>query len=288
MNFKKTYLHFILTLTLLICSTGISAATVAKPIVGVSIVPQATFVQAVAGNFADVVTMIPPGNSPGNYAPTPLEIQKLSKASLYFTIGVPTEQANILPKGKELNPTMKVVNLAAEVEKVYAPRYFSPGKRDPHLWLSPKRVKTMVEVIAKELTAIDPKHQTEYNKNAQAYIRKLNKLDQTIKDTLSGISKKNFIVYHPAFGYFADDYGLSMLALEESGKESSAKNFQELVDVAKREHIKVVFYQKEFDNKQAQALAIEIGGKVQEFAPLAPNYIKNLEKMAKLLAVVLK
>lgn len=288
MHFKKLYLLLILTFTLLTTNIFTTLAASGKLTVGVSIIPQATFVQAVAGNLVDVVTMIPPGNSPGNYAPTPQAIQKLSKASLYFTIGVPTEQANILPKGTELNQKMKVINLPAEVEKIYTPRYFAPGKRDPHFWLSPKRAKTMVEVIAKELAAIDPKHQTTYIKNAQAYIQKLDHSDQTIKKTLSGISKKIFIVYHPAFGYFADDYGLTMLALEESGKESSAKNFQELVDIAKRENIKVVFYQKEFDSRQARALAAEIGGRVEEFAPLAPDYIQNLEKMARLLAAILK
>lgn len=289
MNFKKISFILAFAIALLASNTWTSlAASVKKPTIGVSIVPQATFVKAVTGDLAEVVTMIPPGNSPGNYAPAPQEILKLSQANLYFTIGVPTEQANILPKAKELNQTMKVVNLPAEVEKVHAPRYFAPGKRDPHLWLSPKRAKVMVQVIAKELAAIDPQHQSVYARNAQAYLDQLDKLDQTIKKTLSGIVKKTFIVYHPAFGYFADDYGLTMLALEESGKEASAKNFQELVDIAKRENIKVVFYQKEFDSKQARALAAEIGGRVEEFAPLAPDYIENLEKMAELLAAILK
>jgi zinc transport system substrate-binding protein len=288
MSLKKLYLTLVLTGVMFIGNAGIVPAAGDKPTVGVSIVPQATFVKAVAGNLVEVVTMIPPGNSPGNYAPAPQEIQNLSNAGLYFTIGVPTEEANILPKSRELNKKLKIVNLPAEVEKIHAPRFFSPGKRDPHLWLSPKRAKTMVEIIARELSAFDPGHQAVYQKNAQIYLKKLDSLDQTIKNSFNGLTKKTFIVYHPAFGYFADDYGLTMLALEESGKEASAKNFQELVDIAKREQIKVVFYQKEFDSKQARALAAEIGGRVEEFAPLAPDYIKNLKKMAKLFAVVLK
>jgi len=284
---KKVYLNSILSFLLFLGVIGIATAAIGKPVVGVSIVPEAAFVKAVAGDLVEIATMIPPGNSPGNYAPTPKEIQKLSKAVLYFTISVPTEEANILPKAKELNQKMKVINLAAAVEKIHQPRYFAPGKRDPHLWLSPKRAVTMTEIIAKELADVDPKHQATYNKNAQIFINKLNQVDQAIHKTLDGISRKDFIVYHPAFGYFADDYGLKMLSLEESGKESSAKNFQELVDTAKREKIKVVFYQKEFDSKQAQALAAEINGSVQELAPLAEDYLENLEKMAKLLAAAL-
>jgi zinc transport system substrate-binding protein len=288
MNPKKLFLYFILAFSMLLCTTGIAAATAGKPIVGVSIVPQATFVQVVADNLVEVVTMVPPGNSPGNYAPTPREIQKLSKAKLYFSISVPAEQANILPKGKALNPKMKVINLATEVEKVYTPRYFTPGNRDPHIWLSPKRVKTMIEVIAKELATIDPKHQSVYNRNAQAYLKKLDQLDQTIKTIFSNKTKKNFIVFHPALGYFADDYGLNMLALQIDGKEASSKNFQKIADFAKQYHIKIIFYQEEFDSKQAQALAAEIDGKVEKFAPLASDYIENLKKIAKLLAVALK
>jgi zinc transport system substrate-binding protein len=283
MNLRRNYLNLFVVGLLLLFSGSCRAAN-SRLTVGVSIVPQAGLVKAVGGSVVKVVTMVPPGNSPGNYAPTPREMQALSQAKIYFAIGVPTEQANILPKGKALNQKMKIVSLPEAVEKVYPPRYFAPGKRDPHLWLSPKRAKVMVSVIAKELGAIDPKHKATYQKNAAAYLKQLDQLDQRIKHTFAGLTPKTFIVYHPAFGYFADDYGLKMVALEESGKEGSARNFQKLTELAKREHIKVVFYQKEFDNKQAKALAAEIGGRVEALAPLAPDYIENLDRMARLLA----
>jgi zinc transport system substrate-binding protein len=288
MKLRQNYLILIAIGLLFLNLSGPSQAANSRLIVGVSIVPQASLVKAVGGNLVKVVTMVPPGASPGNYAPTPREIQTLSNATLYFTIGVPTEQANILPKGKKLNQTMEVINLAEAVEQTYQPRYFAPGKRDPHLWLSPKRAKVMITVIAKELGTADLKNKATYQKNAAAFLKKLDQLDQRIKQRFSGLARKTFIVYHPAFGYFADDYGLNMVALEDSGKESSAKNFQNLIELAKRENIKVVFYQKEFDNKQAQALAAEIGGRVEEFAPLAPDYLENLDKMARLLTGVLK
>jgi zinc transport system substrate-binding protein len=288
MKLRKTQYCLILIGILLLNVFPSIAAQPARLTIGVSILPQAAFVKAVTGNLAEVVTMIPPGNSPGNYAPTPQEIQALSKARLYFTIGVPTEQANILPKSRELNSKMEVINLPEAVEKIYPPRYFSPGKRDPHLWLSPKRVKVMVSTIARELERIDPRNQKAYRTNAQTYLKKLDRLDQMINQSFSGITQKIFIVYHPAFGYFADDYGLKMVALEDNGKESSARNFQELIDLAKLENIKVIYYQKEFDSKQARALAAEIGGRVEELAPLALDYIENLEKMTALLTANLR
>ena len=97
-----------------------------------------------------------------------------------------------------------------------------------------------------------------------------------------------FIAYHPAFGYFADDYGLHMIALEEEGKEAAPQTFKEIVDLAKENDIKVIFYQAEVDSRQSEAFAEEIGGRTEQIAPLAPDYIENLEKMADTFAKVLK
>ncbi|MDD3653522.1 MAG: zinc ABC transporter substrate-binding protein [Desulfotomaculaceae bacterium] len=258
-----------------------------KPVIAVSIVPQATFVKEVAGDLVNVVTMIPPGMSPANYAPTPQEMGQFSRASLYFTIGVPTETANILPEAAGLNPDIRIISLNNEVAKVFPEREIAPGMRDPHIWLSPKRVKVMVNSIARELSAIDPPNKEVYENNAAAYIKKIDKLDQDIFNSLKNLSEKAFIVYHPAFGYFADDYGLQMVSLEEEGKEATAKSLKKAINFAKEENIKVIFYQEEIDSKQSHAFAEEIGGKAEMIAPLAPNYIYNLEKTARVFAEVL-
>ncbi len=256
--------------------------------VAVSIVPQATFVKAVAGDLVDVVTMIPPGKSPGNYAPTPQEMEKFSKSSLYFAIGVPAENANIIPKSAELNKSLKVIKMNDEVKKVYPEREFSPGNRDPHIWLSPKRAQVMIDIIAKELSKIDPENKSVYEKNAKDYIAKLDKLDRHIKSSLATLPNKTFIVYHPAFGYFADDYGLKMVSLEEEGKEATAKDLGQKIDEAKQQGIKVIFYQAEIDSKQSKAFAEALGGSTEQVNPLASDYIENLEKTAEVFARVLR
>lgn len=267
-----------------------------KVIVAVSIVPQETFVKAVAGDLVDIITMIPPGNSPANYQPTPKQMTKLSESKLYFSIGVPTEKANILTKLEDFNEKIKVVALADIVGEVYPHRTFGEeehnehdehedchhdhGEVDPHIWLSPKRVKVMVESIKNELTDIDPQNKDIYEKNAKAYIAKLNEVDYEIKEILSKIEQNSFIIYHPAFGYFADDYGLKMVTIEEDGKQTTAQSLQNVIDFAKKENIKFVFYQEEFDSKQAEIVAKEIGGATAKVAPLAPDYIENLKNIA--------
>jgi len=265
------------------------SSTISKKLtVAVSIVPQETFVKAVAGDLVDIVVLVPPGNSPANYAPSPQELVQLSNSSLYFSIGVPTEKANILPRLSDINQDLKIIDLAGNVAKVYPEREFAPGNRDPHIWLSPKRVEVMVETIARELSRIDSQNKTIYQKNAKEYMAKLDELDEKIQNSLAQLSERTFFVYHPAFGYFADDYQLTMVAIEKSGKGATIEDLQNIIDLAKEKNIKVIFYQAENDSSQARTIAEEIGGKSEMIAPLASNYIENLEKTAETFANVLK
>lgn len=261
-------------------NAGTSSSGVSKPVIAVTIVPEQTFVKAVCGDLAEVITMVPPGNSPENYEPTAIEMEKFSDASLYFSIGVPTEKAHIL---RNIGNT-KVISLHDAVAAVYPERTFESGERDPHIWLSPKRVKVMIETIANEMGKLDPSNAATYNKNADAYIKQLDALDGQIKAALEGVQSKTFVVYHPAFGYLADDYGLTMYALEEEGKEATAQHLQDMIDLAKAKNIKVIFYQDEIDSSQSKAFAEEIGGKTIQLSPLAANYIENLNNMANTMA----
>lgn len=289
--FKNLSLLTLITTCLILVSCSKEKTTYTevsgKLPVAVSIVPQETFVKAVAGDLVEVVTMIPSGQSPENFQPTPDLLEKFSKSKIYFSIGVPTESSSILPKAKDLNSSLKIINLDNEVAKVYPDREFAPGKRDPHIWLSPKRTKVMINIIKEELSKIDPKNKSIYEKNANEYMKKLDKVDNDIKLSLTNLKNKSIIVYHPAFGYFCDDYGLNMIALEEEGKESSPQDLQKIIDMAKEKEIKTIFYQAEIDSKQSKTFADEIGGKTELIAPLSADYIKNLEKIANVFKQVL-
>ena len=265
------------------CNSNVKNNTIneeSKIKVAVSIVPEETFVKEVGGDKVSVTTMIPSGQSPENYAPTTDIMEELSNSSLYFSIGVPTENANILPKIQDFNKNIKIVSMADEVSNIYGERKFESGERDPHIWLSPKRAKVMVETIAKELSEVDPDNADYYKTNSENYIKKIDKLDEDIKSSLSSLKEKDFICYHPAFGYFADDYGINMIALENEGKEATIEDFEKTIDVAKKKGIKAIFYQAEIDSKQAKSFATEINGKAEMVQPLSADYIKNLEKMS--------
>lgn len=255
-----------------------------KTVIAVTILPQKALVEAVCGDLAEVVTIVPPGNSPGNYEPTPKEMENFGRASVYFTIGVPTEKANILPKAED----MEIVDLPVKVAEVYPDREFSPGKRDPHIWLSPRRAKVMVKVIAETMADLDSEHAQTYQDNAEAFMKELDRVDAEITETFAAIHNKTFIVFHPAYGYFADDYGLQMYALEENGKEATPQHLQDMIDLAKAGNIKAIFSQAEIDSKQPDAFAEEIDGEKVILEPLSDDYIANLERMTEAISGVMK
>jgi len=272
---RKFALFIVLCLMgLCACSMGDSTDS-DRLTVAVSIPPQAEFVREVCGENVDVITVIPAGYSPETYEPTPKDIVELSKADVYFTIGVQAEKSNIIPETGDL----RKISLNEIVSEKYSELTID-GERDPHIWLSPKRASEMVSIIANEMSVVDPDRKEEYMVNAEAYIKEINEADEYARKVIEESGCDKFIVFHPAFAYFADEYGLEMYALEEHGKEATAANLTKMADFAKAENIKAVFYQKEIDSAQARAFAEEIGGVTVELSPLSENYTENIKLMA--------
>ncbi|MFO7611182.1 MAG: zinc ABC transporter substrate-binding protein [Clostridia bacterium] len=270
-------------------------------IIAVGIVPQAAFVERVAGDLVDVVTLVPPGNSPANYNPSSNEMRMLSDATVYFTLQMPTEEANILPKASAFNKNLLIVNLRNEVSKIY-PLLMATGHDhgdeeeevvsndsdgltiDPHLWLSPKRAVVMVSAIANTLSSIDPSNKSIYMENAAAFILEIEALESEIKNILEPMESRSFMIYHGSYGYFADDFGLLMISIEVAGKKATASEMQEVIEHAREEGIGIVFYQDEFDDNQARTIAEEINGRVVKVSPLSPDYIEALRDFANVLS----
>lgn len=255
---------------------GHSAAEAKELLAAVSIVPEVRFVREVAGDKVNVLCVIPEGGSPASYSPSPKELAALREADVYFTIGVAGEQRNILG---QLPANLAVVPLHEKVAAVY-PDLKIGNSRDPHIWLSPRRAELMVRIIAEELGRLDPENADFYAENAERYIGEIRRTDAEVRAVLSALPRKVFMVFHPAFGYLADEYGLTMYALEKHGKEAGAKHLQEMTDIAKQNNVKVIFYQKEIAGRQVEAFAREIGGRAVMLSPLAYDYTENLLKMA--------
>lgn len=274
---KKAALLAFLTLALA------SAAWAEVKSVAVSIVPQRYFVKKIAGDTVKVVTVVPEGASPATYEPKPSQMVELANCSLWFTIGVPFERAqkermlSALPNLKEV-PTHRNVKLRS----IDGHGHDGHGD-DPHVWLSPSAVMIQARSIATAMAELSPEHRELYMDNYAAFVAELALLDSDLANRLSGSRGKAFMVFHPSWGYFAQDYGLEQIAVEVEGKEPKPAELARMVDRAKQLGIKTVFVQPQFSTSAAEAIAKSIEGQVVPLNPLAEDWHDNLIRAAEAL-----
>jgi zinc transport system substrate-binding protein len=258
--------------------------------VSVSIEPQKYFVERIGGEQVAVNVMIPPGAEPHTYEPKPEQLKELANARAFFTVGVSLEDS-WKERLKSVNTQMLVVDTSQGVEKLpleaHAHNHGAQGL-DPHIWLSPQRVKTQAENIYKTLVQIDPAQETQYTANWQKFQQDLQSLDREIRQNLQPVKNRKFMVFHPEWGYFAKDYGLEMVAIEVEGNEPSASQLKELIQEGKEEKIKVIFVQPEFSTKSSETIAKELGAKVIPISAFAGDWSNNLREVSQTMGEVLK
>lgn len=268
----------------------------------VSILPQVDFVKRIAGDRVEVEVMIDPGQSHHTYEPTPRQISRLAESCAYFQIGLPFERA-VCDRIAQIAPSVRLIDTtqgvtfremtgfcAAHDEPAHDGNADNPRSvhshvgRDPHIWLSPRLVKAQARNIRDALAEIDPAGTAAYNAGLSRLEDDLDELDARIRDRLKPFAERAFLVFHPAYGYFADEYGLEQVAVEEDGKEPSARRLVELVARAKALGIQRVFVQPQFAVGGAKAVADAIGAKVVPLDPMTVEYVRDLWTMAERLA----
>ncbi len=261
----------------------------AKVNIIVSVLPQKTFTKAIGGDKVSVTTMVKPGNSPHTYEPKPSQMREVSRADIYFSIGVEFEKT-WLNKFEDLNKNMKVYDTSKGVKKIPIKKYSNQKTNDgtsldPHIWTSPQNVKIIAKNILDALTNQDSKNKNYYEKNYAKFISTIDKTNKKIIDTLKKIPKNSkFMVFHPAWGYFAKEYNLIQIPIEVEGKKPKPRMLKHLLIEAKKDKIKAIFTSPEFSDKMAKQLANELHIHVIKVSPLNPQWSKNLINLAKAIA----
>ncbi|MFP3872705.1 MAG: metal ABC transporter solute-binding protein, Zn/Mn family [Candidatus Aenigmatarchaeota archaeon] len=226
--------------------------------VAVSIPPQVEWVEEIGGEKVEVVVMIPPGEDPHTYEPTPSQMQKLGEADIYFKVGSGLEfEERWMDEMKDQNPDMKVVDGSEGIDLL---RFDDDHEQENHALLSEK---------------IDGEE--------ESYKSKLQNLHHNLTESFEPHQGRKFLIYHPSLGYFADEYGLKQIAVEAEGKEPGPKDIEKIIEEAKEEGILVVFISPQFDEDQAESIAEEIDGEVITVDSLAEDYLDNIEKIAEAL-----
>ena len=260
-----------------------------------SVVPIQTFVEKIGGKHVDARAMVRPGFNPHTYDPTPQQISALAGAALYVRTGVPFEKA-WMERIRSANPGMQVIDARAGIalRELEAHAHDEPennaehheesghdqdDEQDPHVWASPPLVTQMVGRIRDKLAELDPAQAADFARNHDIFVAELEALDRELHALLDPLPNRRFMVFHPAWGYFADAYGLTQVPIEHEGKEPGARALAALIDQAKQEKIKVVFVQPQFDKSNARQVAQAIGGIVVAVDPLATDYVDNLRRV---------
>ncbi len=264
--------------------------------VAVSVLPQKYFVERIIGDSINIIVVVPPGANPATYEPSPSDMRNMSSVDVWFTIGVPFESP-WLPRFTGSNPDLRIRSTIENIERLPIDRYtvsghetlpdhhgHDGGSPDPHVWLSPELVRIQAAVIAEELSLLDSSGADEYMENLNSFSTEIDSLQSRIRLLIGASSSNSFIVFHPAWGYFADEFGLIQIPIETAGSEPSPREMSLLIDYARKNDIRAVFVSPQFSTSSAASIAAEIGVSVSYIDPLAENWSSNLLNVAEQLS----
>ena len=276
-------LIYILTL-FICCACGHTPQQSEKPVITVTLEPLRFFTEAIAGDCFEVVSMVPKGSSPESYDPTPQQLVNLSKSQAYLRIGyIGFEQAWM--KKLEANyPTMKVYDTSKGVELIreeghHHGDHYHEGGVEPHIWNSTRNASVIADNIYAALCEMDADHQPEYKQRLDSLKQVIARTDADVR-TLLANADSTFLIYHPALSYFARDYGLHQISIEEGGKEPSPATLKTLIETCRREGAQVIFVQQEFDQRNAQLIADELGIEIVPINPLSHDWAEEMLRVA--------
>jgi zinc transport system substrate-binding protein len=280
-----------LKIIICICMFGWIFSAQSAPLkVVVSVLPQRYFVERIGADTVEVEVLVPPGASPHSYQPLARQMVFLARADVYFRIGMPFENG-LLPKIKDhFNGKLVDLREGIPMRRMEAHHHeedeheghegeLEEDSRDPHFWLDPKLAIMLSKRIAEEMTLLRPENRELYASCLHELIADLDALDVALTETLAGSHGKYLLVFHPAWGYFAERYGMHQVAVEREGKAPSAKHIGELIRGLDENVIPLLLVQPQFEKRVAQTIAHELGIVVVDADPLALDYIGNLRKL---------
>lgn len=283
-----------------------SGAADGKPVVFASVAPIGGLVSRIAGDRITVEVLAGPNSDPHGFSPVPKQLVDLGNATVFFTVGMPFEK-RLVEKLKTSTQGLRVVNVAEDIELLELDhdhhhhddhedeKSKDPKKEDKehhdddheeeeiadtHVWLSPPLLKKQAAVIEHVLMEIDPEGHDHYHANLEKLFAELDALDAELKSALAPLKGQSFYVFHGAFGYFAQAYDLKQEAIETGGRSPEPKRIFELIEQAKKEGVKLIIVQPQFDTKSAEAIAEGIGGAVAPVNPMEQDVFETLRTLA--------
>ncbi|MFZ1290017.1 MAG: zinc ABC transporter substrate-binding protein [Melioribacteraceae bacterium] len=248
--------------------------------IAVTLPPFADFVKNIVGVRAKIITLVPPGTNAHSYEPSPGDIKNLLNSDIYFSVGKSFKLEEIIFSKIKIDTSItKTIDCSSGIEII---------NNDPHYWLSPKLVKTITQTILYEMINKYPMHKNYFTNNSKRFLHKLDSIDTKISEMLLNKKERTFLVYHPAWTYFAKDYNLNQFAVEHDGKAPKAEELKEFIDLAVKKNAKTIFFDPHFDNASVKTIANSLNIKIESLDPLPVNFLKNLAEIGKKIDASLK
>lgn len=267
-----------------------------KPVITVTLEPQRYFTKAIAGDKFKVVSMVPKGSSPETYDPVPQQLVSLGDSKAYFRIGYIGFEQTWMERLMNNTPHIQVFDTSKGIDLIlnngdhdhghgHGPHDGHTHAVEPHVWNSTANALIIAGNTYKALSQLDKANDAYYMARYDSLCQRIQHTDSLIRQQLSAPeAAKAFMIYHPALSYFARDYGLHQISIEEGGKEPSPAHLKDLIDLCKEEDVRVIFVQPEFDKRNAETIAQQTGTKVVPINPLSYDWEEEMLNVAKALA----
>ena len=264
----------------------------------VSIEPQRYFVEQLVDSLFEISTMVPSGMSPETYDPSPVQMAKLADSDAYFRIGQIGFEVVWMDKIKNNNPGLKIFDNSENIlfltsneedidnceEHGHSHEAHNHFGIDPHIWSSPKQASVIAKNMYESLVQLDKENEEIYLKNLNKLNSEIHQTDSIVSTLLKKATTKSFIIYHPALTYFAHDYGLTQHCIEIEGKEPTPEQLKQLIEISRKNDIRIIFIQQEFDQKNAEIIASETNCKQIVINPLSYKWSEGLIEIAQALS----
>lgn len=262
-----------------------------KPEVTVTIMPQKFIAEKIAGDIFTIHVMVPPDANPHHFDPSPRQIMNLANSMLYLQIGYIDFELTWINKLESEYPSIQFVDTSEGVDLMDDENSdcgHLHGNIDPHIWSSPRNVMIIAANTAEAFIRFDPDNENIYKENLKVFLTELDSLDNYIEQRLKNLTTRGFLIYHPALTYFARDYNLQQIAIENEGKESSVGHLRSVVNLARESNIKTIFVQQQFNSNEARTLEKEIDGRIIIIDPLAYDWNQQMTFIAEQMTESLK
>jgi len=269
----RKYIFILCLVSLLASCTGKKGNE--RKNIAVTIEPLRFFTEQIAGDRYEVMTIVQPGGNPETYEPTPRQMVELSKAAIYIKVGKIGFEQTWMGKLQENAPKMKVKDSSEGIEYIKD----NNGIEDPHTWMSCRNARIISRNICNALIAENREDSTYFRENLKKLEEKITETENAVKKILEG-KNTTFVIYHPILTYFARDYNLTQLPIEEEGREPSARQIHNLIVTAQQRKVRTVFVQKEFSPRNAMQITEATGAEAKDINPLSYNWAEEIRAIA--------